>query len=377
MTADKTTTVNIEEGLDFILSHFEEPLWPRTISTKTTEGKQILVNSKTEALVRISQSNYLDCRISAYPPNVLENPSAAQRFVGIRTVTPATLTIMIDLDKCNFKTERGFKIVLTRILANIKDKLNVTPTVLWSGRGHHIMLPMNSNGIVLENVKQFEGISNVSLKFLRFAEQYLSLRKSDPQHNSTVSFNNCMLRIPGSINSKNGETVSIIQRWDLSRPEINYLLATFTRYIINEQYMEFLKAQKREKLLNHTDKINLINWIERLLRTSLADNRKYCIWRILAPYFLNKRKLTRQESFAIISDWLDRCDQMRRIDFNVRQRINDGLNGARDGYMPIKFEKLKEENEELYYLLRNQDLNPKGKEWGAAMHVGADNNDLS
>jgi hypothetical protein len=26
----------INEGIDFILGHFQEPVWPRTISTKTT-----------------------------------------------------------------------------------------------------------------------------------------------------------------------------------------------------------------------------------------------------------------------------------------------------------------------------------------------------
>jgi DNA-binding NarL/FixJ family response regulator len=30
---------NITDGLDFILSHFEEPIWPRTISTHTTKGR--------------------------------------------------------------------------------------------------------------------------------------------------------------------------------------------------------------------------------------------------------------------------------------------------------------------------------------------------
>jgi hypothetical protein len=40
----------IEEGLDFILGDFEELVWPRTISTKTTEGRQISVFNKDEAL---------------------------------------------------------------------------------------------------------------------------------------------------------------------------------------------------------------------------------------------------------------------------------------------------------------------------------------
>jgi hypothetical protein len=58
-----TTTITSsppEEGLDFILSHFQEPIFPRTISTHTTGGKQVLVYSKAEALARFRQSNFLN-----------------------------------------------------------------------------------------------------------------------------------------------------------------------------------------------------------------------------------------------------------------------------------------------------------------------------
>ena len=62
------------EGLDFILSHLKNPnRWPRTISTKSTEGKQITVYSKQEALSYYKDSNYLDCRISAYNTKAQKN----------------------------------------------------------------------------------------------------------------------------------------------------------------------------------------------------------------------------------------------------------------------------------------------------------------
>jgi Primase X len=353
MTPNRTgITTTIEEGLDFILDHFQGPIWPRNVSTKTTEGRQVPVSSKTEALARFARSRNMDCRISAYPPNA-ENPSPTERFMGIRTRTPEHLVVMIDLDRWNFKTERGFEIAFTRILANIKHKLDAVPTILWSGRGYHVIVPMDSNGIVLENIKEFVYTPNISLKFLRFAEQYLSLKKSDPQHNSTVSFNNCMLRIPGSVNSKNGETVSIIQKWDQSRPEINYLLAPFTRYIINEKYNEILKAQKRKSstFTNNNKNRNRIIWIEQLLQTPLSDYRKYCIWRILIPYLLNIRKLSELDATSIMAEWLNQCDQVRRLDFNYNQKIREAIEGAAKGFLPISREKLKEENTGLYYLL--------------------------
>jgi hypothetical protein len=300
-------------------------------------------------LARFAQANYLDCRISAYPPNTDENPSSIQKFMGLENVTPSNIVVMIDLDKCNFATDRGIKMAFSKTLNNIKEKLGTSPTVLWSGRGYHIILPLNSNGVILEIMKEFEGVNNVSLKFLRYAESYLSLNKSDSQHKNTVSFNNCMLRIPGSTNSKNGETVTIVQKWDSVRPEINYLLAGFTRHIINEKYIELKKAQKRKQQPSvYTDSTNHISWVESLLQTPLQDHRKYCIWRILVPYLLNIRKLSEQEITYIIKDWLNQCNQLRRLDFSYSQKVKEGIEGAAEGYLPISWEKLKEENDRLY-----------------------------
>ena len=60
------TETETRQGLNFILKHFAELDFPRKISTKTTEGRQILADDKLEALARFKQANYLDCRISAY-----------------------------------------------------------------------------------------------------------------------------------------------------------------------------------------------------------------------------------------------------------------------------------------------------------------------
>ena len=131
---------HIEEGLDFTLSHFQEPIWPRPISTRTTECRQVLVSNRSEALARFKQANYLDCRISAYGQNADENQSAVARFQGIQTATPANLIVMVDLDRCNFKSDRVLRLALNATLKNIKENLGVsTPTVLWTGR-----LPRNT-----------------------------------------------------------------------------------------------------------------------------------------------------------------------------------------------------------------------------------------
>ncbi|MGA9841454.1 MAG: hypothetical protein WBQ25_03995 [Nitrososphaeraceae archaeon] len=204
------------QGLEFILSHFNEPVWPRTISTKTTQGKQISVNSKEEVIARFNQANGLDCRIAAYP---VYHPS----YIKSTGISPDFLFIDLDLgqfesadsDSANWqnsansksKLDRCLKKTLNNIQTRFNDR-NLQPTVIWSGNGYHIYLPVE--GFVLESQDVFaEYISTreCSRKFLQFAERFLSDDKADVCHWKGVSFKNCMLRVPGSINSKNNARV--------------------------------------------------------------------------------------------------------------------------------------------------------------------------
>lgn len=79
----------IPESLEFILNHFEDPQFPRTVSTRATNGKQKNVNSKDEAFARFKQANYIDCRINAFPDYTEHNDKNIQK----------SNFIFIDLDR--------------------------------------------------------------------------------------------------------------------------------------------------------------------------------------------------------------------------------------------------------------------------------------
>jgi hypothetical protein len=218
----------VEQGLDFILKHFEFQffIWPRTISTKTTQGRQILVYDKEEALARFKQANFLDCRISAYP---------SSKYMRLIKQEPSFLFIDLDSQTSGLDKE------LDHTLTNIKSKFensDIEPTVLWSGRGYHIYLPVIA--LVLENESLFEDIEvyDPSRKFMQWVEQYLSNNKADPCHSLGVSFNNCLLRIPGSINSKVSKQVTVIQEWNKIRPSIKPLLYDFYIHLANIKLRE-------------------------------------------------------------------------------------------------------------------------------------------
>ena len=276
------------------------------------------------------------------------------------TATPSNIIVMIDLDRCNFKSERSLRLALSSTLKNIKEKLGVdTPTVLWSGRGYHIIQPLDANGIILEHIKQFDIMQQPSVKFLRFAEWFLSNGKflfdgkSDPIHNNTVSFGNMMLRIPGSINSKNGQEVRIVHKWDGQRPPINYLLRDFRHWLIDQVRIQ--QPQHRHKRLdrfvNSYNQCGVIHWIENLLRTPITDYRKLATWRIFAPYLLNIRGFSNDEAHSVISEWLEQCGKLRRLDFIPSYKIKGALNSSKE-FLPVSCEKLKTENQGFYNLLQ-------------------------
>jgi hypothetical protein len=339
----------VQEGLDFILNHLYEPIFPRTISTAGTHGAQILVSSKREALARFAHARFLDCRIAAYP-----KPSELSSFVGVN-LDIAPSIVMIDLDRETFRTQKAFEMALTKTLRKISETIISEPTVIWSGSGYHIYLVLDA--FVLEREDAFNNSrfgSNPSQKFLRFAEWFLSDGKCDQQHNKTVSLRNCMLRIPVSINSKNRQRVRIVQKWKGSRPPINYLLRDFRRYLIDERMRELETRRKNRRCEIEVNAINgNIRWIENLLQTPISDFRKLAIWHILVPYLLNIRGLTAEETRGIMHEWLDKCSQLRKLDFNPVQRIKNTLNNSKD-FLPISRNRLKVENKEFYNQLQEK-----------------------
>jgi hypothetical protein len=331
-------------GLDFILSHFRGSIWPRTISTAATYGAQVLVYSKEEALARFKAANLLDCRINAYP--------AYTEYKGINRQVPNF--IFIDLDRCIFTTERAHKAAVGKTLKNISS-IGSEPTVLWTGNGCHIYLSVDA--FVLEQQEIFAKFDCPSKRFLKFAAQYLSNYKSDPYNNP--SFKSCMVRIPGSHNSKCSidSEVKIIQKCNGRRPNIRLLLGSFYTWLVDKRIKELEDQRKRQNNLSDQYKSEgrSIQWIEQLLQTPIQDHRKFTVWRILAPYLLNVKKLSNEDASGIISKWLDKCDKLHRLNFYPKSKIKEGLSGAAKGYYPISFENLRQDNTRLYDFLLKDD----------------------
>jgi hypothetical protein len=72
----------------------------------------------------------------------------------------------------------------------------------------------------------------------------------------------------------------------------------------------------------------------------------------IAHYLINVKKLSNDEAFNIIKDWLNECDKITLLDFSAYDKIKTTLRAAiRVGYLPLSFDKLKIENKELYHTI--------------------------
>jgi hypothetical protein len=312
------------------------------VSTFKSQGKQFEIFNKGAMFRAYEDSEFIDCRVNAYPSYI--------EYKGIQRYPPNF--IFADLDLLLTRTEQSLDKALSDTLRVIRFKLNGSPTVLWTGNGYHIYQPIDA--VILEQFSQFEEFENPSLKFIRFAENYLTSGKSDPSH--SPSFKSCMIRIPGTYNSKYPQSkneVKIIQKWDGYRPPMNLLIPAFYDYLVNQKMKELQLSKRIKKRFGLIgDKGHSISWIEVLLQTPVDDYRKNAIGLILAPYLINIKKLPYDAASNIIRDWLKKCSQLRTLDPNFDYKVKYSLNSAiRKLQLPIKFSTLERMNKELHNIL--------------------------
>ena len=291
-------------------------------------------------------ANFVDCRVNAFP--------SYTEYKGIQRYPPNF--VFADLDASSFENSMLLRKSLDDTLRTIRLKINGYPTVLWTGNGYHVYQPIDA--VILEELSQFEQFENPSSKFLRFVERYLTNEKSDPAHNP--SFKSCMLRIPGSTNSKcelRNNTVEIIQKWDGYRPPISLLFESFHAYLLDQKYNE-LKLQKRLQKrygFNAGEPNNSVHWIEILLETPIDDYRKNTVGLILAPYLINIRGLPYDAAYEKIKDWLEKCKNKRHLDSNFDRLIKMALLIAiKKQRLPMKLATLGNKNNNLHLLLRKK-----------------------
>ena len=90
-----------------------------------------------------------------------------------------------------------------------------------------------------------------------------------------------------------------------------------------------LKLKKQQNNKNNTNSRNYYyDWIEsKILQKAYPDYRKLIVGLILAPYLIVIKKLSYEESYKIINEWLQKCDSLsgRKLDFDPKYLINNNI----------------------------------------------------
>ena len=349
-----TTTVEkqdrekkVKDGIDFLLSHFErrQRIFPRKMSTVASQGKQFIVYNKEQILNACIKSNFVDCRLNAYP--ILEDG-----------ILQAPNMVFIDLDcksdllELNKNKDKTLKI--------IKEKLNGwRSTILWTGNGYHIYIVLDIRP--LEIIEEIRELSNKpSEQFLKFAESAFTNNKKDSQHNP--SFQSCLLRIPGSVNSKNSSEVKIIKKFDTYNiPTIdNHLLRKFRLYLADndiKRKIDSLQLEGRRKYYtvqnNGSSTPKCYQWIEdKLLNTPISDYRKITVDLVLVPFFIVIKKLTVNQTFDIIKEYILKCHELRPLKPSINdfeKRIKMSIDRSIENKIPpIKINNIKNKYPQWY-----------------------------
>jgi hypothetical protein len=228
------------------------------------------------------------------------------------------------------------------------------PTVLFTGNGYHVYQPIKLPILEIFCFDiAFEIYQNPSTEFIRYVAQRRTGGKNDPCNHPSV--NSCMVRVPGSINSKNNKAVEVVESWNGIRPAANRMLFNFQIQLAAKK-LAFdsrksritvtsgkrlhykTKTYRHFGYTNNSQLYHTIDWIESILTgPGISDWRKITMALVLAPYLVNVRKCDYNTAYKIIAKWLDKCAKIRRLDFSARTRINYVLEYTKDGPYDILF----------------------------------------
>ncbi len=310
----------IEQGLDFLLSHFEDPnhCFPRTISTKNTQNRQVKVYSKSEALAFFRKSEFLDCRISAFGKYEQEK------------IIPNL--IFVDLD---------YRDALNECLILFYKTIGARPTVLDTGKGFAILQPIKmSSWITMAqgNKKGYE----LSKLFLQWTERYLTNNKCDLANHPSLK--NTMIRVPGTFNtkllnsgkSKEGSKVNVEYRWDKVRADVKRL--PFKKHVNS-----IIKKENERRNINKAN-IKNFEWVEKLFEFKLHDGRERILYDV-CRYLINLKGYSIDESVQRIASWLDSRYYSTSL---IRAKCKVSIKDCR---FPRRLDTIRKSDLELYQLI--------------------------
>jgi hypothetical protein len=79
--------------------------------------------------------------------------------------------------------------------------------------------------------------------------------------------------------------------------------------------------------------VGTIPLIEKILQIGVEDQRKDLLFWVLTPYLITIRRLSHEQAFEILNNWLTKCNEVRRLEpgmSDFHRRIDHSINHCTD-----------------------------------------------
>ena len=209
--------------------------------TLKSKGR-IYSNNEEEIFHHFLESDFIGCKINGYPFFEKED--------DVNKLSPSFLFIDLDLSLCNVckYPKRKLDYILKQTLIKIEKEIHGNPTVLWTGHGYHIYLPImfssskDNEKYPLWFVYLFKEFtpyidSDLTTEFMRFAAKYFTNnhQQKGPIQSNNYSVTSCFITVPETTSTKDNFKVKIIQKWDGKVTSVNSIAPYFLDDLIQKR----------------------------------------------------------------------------------------------------------------------------------------------
>jgi hypothetical protein len=279
----------------------------------------------------------------------------------------------IDLDGDNFGNVKKCTMAVAGVLETFGIK---AIKIKFSGRrGYHLIIDGGAFDIFESEDEFIKAYPNLPKLICKFIEASL---KPDQKRNVKFDYDlyqpRRLLRLAYSLHEESGlvskplfideipsfkledakpENIRINWDWLSIKPELGEawnLLDAVSKWV--KKRKDEVPAIKIVKPSLLKKNLKRYEWIENLLNKSVDDGRHRILWLIIAPYLVNVKGLSIEEAEGIALEYLERCNEVRRVEGNLRGLARYYVKYAKDRMLkPISLSKLREDHPELYEII--------------------------
>jgi len=144
-----------------------------------------------------------------------------------------------------------------------------------------------------------------------------------------------------------------------------YVNIAFILQILTLKKLKILKLRNVQNLKYRDRHFNNIpseyEWIENsLLRTPIADHRKYSVDLLLAPFLVSIKKFSHDKSYSTMINWIMSCNDVMILRPNIKyfeERVSSAIkNSNQNKILPIKKENMQKKYPNWYCNFKSWEL---------------------